>query len=97
MDNKYFPKFELCLVFALFFFCFLAPACTIFLKSAAPIDRISPEETRAKVQTGKAILVCSYDDWKCNKRLLEGAILRSDFERRLGGLLKNQEIIFYCE
>ena len=59
--------------------------------------RISPNETREKVTSGRALLVCAYDDerkFKANH--LEGAISLSDFKSRLASLPKDQEIIFYC-
>jgi len=60
------------------------------------IERIGPDETREKVQSGDALLVCSYNDDKCKPLLLEDAILRSEFEAKLPSLPKDQEIIFYC-
>ncbi|MFC1821893.1 hypothetical protein ACFL9T_04240 [Thermodesulfobacteriota bacterium] len=65
-------------------------------KAEGKIERIGPEQTRQNVQSGKALLVCSYDDEKCKPLLLEGALLRSDFESKLSSLKKDQEIIFYC-
>jgi hypothetical protein len=65
-------------------------------KGAASIERISPEDTRSKVQAGKALLVCSYEDKKCKTMLLEGALLRSEFEEKIPILPKDQEIVFYC-
>jgi len=41
-------------------------------------------------------LVCSYDDERCKEILLEGAILKSEFESKLPSLSKTQPIIFYC-
>ena len=96
MINKYFQKCVLFLVIALTSFCILATACTITPKRTARIERISPEEARAKVQSGEATLVCSYEDDKCQEILLDGAILKSEFERRIGEFDKNHEIIFYC-
>ena len=60
------------------------------------IERISPEAARSKVQTGEALLVCAYSDFKCRKVMLEGALTRSELKQRLPSLSKNQEIIFYC-
>ena len=63
---------------------------------AAPI-RISPEETRQKVTSGSALLVCAYDDeQKCKQLHLQGAITLTVFESRLSSLTRDQEIIFYC-
>ena len=65
-------------------------------KGAASIERISPEDTRSKVQAGEALLVCSYEDEKCKDILLEGAMLLSEFEDRVPVLPKDLGIIFYC-
>lgn len=63
---------------------------------AAEIERISPEAARVEVQSGRALLVCAYDDDACRPALLEGAILRSELESRLPDLEKDRTIIFYC-
>jgi hypothetical protein len=60
------------------------------------IERIDPQDARAKVQAGEALLVCAYKDKTCGKVMLEGAILRSELKKRLPTLSKDQEIIFYC-
>jgi len=60
------------------------------------IKRISPEQARSLVSAGKALLVCSYNDGRCADILLEGAILKSEFEAKIPSLSKEQEIIFYC-
>ena len=59
--------------------------------------RISPQEARQKVVSGRALLVCAYDDAdKFKKNHLEGAISFSELRSQLTGLAKGQEIIFYC-
>jgi hypothetical protein len=70
--------------------------CAGVTKDRTAIQRIGAEETRAKVQAGKAVLVCSYDDGKCKDILLEGAMLRSTFESKVSSFPKGQEVIFYC-
>jgi hypothetical protein len=60
------------------------------------IERVSPEEARSKSQAGTAVLVCSYSDQRCEGKLLEGALTRSEFESRMPSLPKDQEIITYC-
>lgn len=65
-------------------------------KTAKDIQRISPEMTYEKVRAGDAILVCAYGDGKCKDILMEGALLRGEFETMLSTLPKDQEIIFYC-
>ncbi len=58
--------------------------------------RISPAEAYQKVKAGSALLVCAYpDDETFRKMQLEGAISYREFESRLPGLKKDQEIIFY--
>ena len=74
----------------------LAAGCAGLTKEGTAIKRIDPESARAKVQTGKALLVCAYDDGKCKDVLLEGAMLRSAFESKVPSLSMDQEIIFYC-
>jgi hypothetical protein len=74
--------------------------CSVALagQSGSPqgVERIGPDETRLKTQSGQALLVCAYDDNTCQTKMLEGAILHSEFESRLASLDKTQEIIFYC-
>ena len=63
---------------------------------AEPV-RLSPEETRKRVLSGGALLVCAYDDdEKFKRNQLEGAISFKEFKMRSGSLAKGQEIIFYC-
>ena len=59
--------------------------------------RISPQEARQKVVSGRALLVCAYDDAdKFKNNHLEGAISFSELRSQLTGFTKGQEIIFYC-
>jgi hypothetical protein len=67
-----------------------------YTKEDKAVERVSPEEARQLVDEGKALLVCAYDDESCKSKLLQGAILRSEFEKRLASLTKDQRIIFYC-
>ena len=60
------------------------------------IERVSAEEARSRAQAGNAILVCSYNDQKCEGKMLEGALTRREFEELLPSLSKDQEIITYC-
>jgi hypothetical protein len=49
------------------------------------------------VKSGRALLVCGYDDEaKFKMMCLEGALSLKEFEARLLRLSKDQEIIFYC-
>lgn len=59
--------------------------------------RIPAAEAYRQVKAGKALLVCAYpDEAKCSTMRLEGAISRTEFESRLSGIKKDQEIVFYC-
>jgi hypothetical protein len=58
--------------------------------------RISPAEAYQKVKAGGVLLVCAYpEDETFRKMQLEGAISYKEFESRLSGLKKDQEIVFY--
>lgn len=58
---------------------------------------ISAAEAHQDVTSGKALLVCAYrDEDACRKVQLEGSISLIQFESKLSGLPKDQEIIFYC-
>jgi hypothetical protein len=70
-------------------------SCTRF-QNTTDVPRIGPDETRAAVVKNEALLVCAYDDDACKDVLLEGAILRSEFESQLASLPNTQTIIFYC-
>jgi hypothetical protein len=60
--------------------------------------RVSPEETRQKVVSSSALLVCAYNNEEKFKKLqLEGAISLNELADRLPTLPKNHEIIFYCD
>ena len=70
-------------------------ACTRF-QNTKDVARIGPDGARAAVVKNEALLVCAYDDDACKDVLLEGAILRSEFESKLASLPNRQTIIFYC-
>jgi hypothetical protein len=70
--------------------------CSGVMREGTEVKRIDAEEARAKVQAGKALLVCSYDDGTCKDILFEGAMLRSTFESKVPSLPRDQEIVFYC-
>ncbi|HOB10976.1 MAG: rhodanese-like domain-containing protein [Acetomicrobium sp.] len=60
-------------------------------------EKISPQEARQEVQSGKALLVCAYEDEERYKKVrLEGAISLKEFRNKEQDLSKDQEIIFYC-
>ncbi len=61
------------------------------------LKRITPEEIHQKLKTGKALLVCAYEDEaKFKKVQLQGAISLNEFKSKLPFLSKDQEIVFYC-
>jgi len=63
----------------------------------ADVSRMSVEEARSKVDAGRALLVCAYDDeQKCSKINLQGSINMAQLASRVATLPKDQEIIFYC-
>jgi hypothetical protein len=72
-----------------------AAACATPNGSSMAIGRISVIDARKMMKTGNAILVCSYDDNRCKQILLEGAMLRSEFEAKSAAIPKTQPIIFY--
>jgi rhodanese-related sulfurtransferase len=58
---------------------------------------ITADDAHKKVQAGKALLVCAYeDDARFARYRLDGAISLRELEARLPALRKDQEIIFYC-
>ena len=61
------------------------------------VSRISVEDARQEVTSGKAMLVCAYEqEEKCNQVALEGSLSLSQFQQRLPSLPKEQEVIFFC-
>ncbi len=58
--------------------------------------RVAPEEIYEKVKSGKALLVCAYEDeTKFKKMQIEGAISFNEFKSKLSSLSEDQEIVFY--
>ncbi|HTZ39618.1 MAG TPA: hypothetical protein VMB77_05655 [Syntrophales bacterium] len=81
-------------------FLLLTPCATAQQQPGDPAiaepPRVSPAEAYQKVKAGTALLVCAYpEDETFKKMQLEGAISLKEFESRLPGLKKEQEIIFY--
>jgi hypothetical protein len=59
--------------------------------------RIGAAEVLKKLGSGRALLVCAYEDEAKYKKLrLGGAISLNEFKSRLSSLPMDQEIIFYC-
>lgn len=63
---------------------------------ADTIDRMGPQEAKRLVEQGSAMLICAYEDQRCKDLMLEGAMLRSEFESKLPAPARNQTLIFYC-
>jgi hypothetical protein len=58
---------------------------------------IDPTQAREKVQSGRARLVCAYDEEeKCRKILLDGATTMSRFREEMPRVSKDEEIILFC-
>lgn len=61
------------------------------------VRRIDVEEARRAVESGRALLVCAYEDEaKCRSIRLEGSLTLSQLQARLPAFPKDQELIFYC-
>ena len=59
--------------------------------------RVPPLEAYQKAKSGKALLVCAYEDETiCEVMHLEGAIFLQQLKAKLPTLPRDQEIIFYC-
>lgn len=59
------------------------------------VDRISVEQAREELRSGRAVLVCAYeDDNKCERNGLQGVLSLRELESRAG--TRDREIIFYC-
>ncbi len=58
--------------------------------------RVTPEEVHQKLEAGKVLLVCAYEDEsRFRKMRLQGAISFNEFKSKFSSLSKNQEIVFY--
>jgi hypothetical protein len=59
--------------------------------------RISADQARRQIESGRALLVCAYDDEeKCRKLMFEGALTLKQLEERLESLPEGVDILFYC-
>ena len=59
-------------------------------------ERVTAEEVYGKSKSGKALLVCAYEDEEKFKTMRsKGAISSMQFKSKLSSLSKDQEIIFY--
>lgn len=60
------------------------------------VQRISPEETRSRLEDGQALLVCAYgDEEKCERFSLPEAISYPELRKREDTLDRAQQLIFY--
>ena len=61
------------------------------------VERVSVEKARREVESGRALLVCAYDEEEKYRRLrLENAVSLHDLQRRVESVPRNQTLIFYC-
>jgi hypothetical protein len=59
--------------------------------------RIPADRARRQIESGRALLVCAYDDEeKCRRFMFEGALTLKQLEERLESLPEGVDIIFYC-
>jgi hypothetical protein len=61
------------------------------------ISRISVQDALEEVTSGRALLVCAYEEEeKCKQVALEGSVPLTQFQQRVASLPKSQELIFFC-
>jgi hypothetical protein len=61
------------------------------------VPRIEAEEAHRRVASGRALLVCAYEnEAKCEPIRLEGSITMRELRQRFSSLLADTELIFYC-
>jgi hypothetical protein len=61
------------------------------------VKRISPVEARQRAQSGRALLVCAYENEElCRRNWLGGSISLRQLKAQVDQVDKNQELIFYC-
>jgi hypothetical protein len=62
----------------------------------AAVERVSAEEARAAVTSGRGLLVCAYDnEAKCQANYIAEAISLQKLREIEGTIPKDREIIFY--
>jgi hypothetical protein len=65
--------------------------------SPEQVERIGVDAARREVESGRALLVCAYDDEsKWRQMRLENAVSLHDLQRRVESVPRNQALIFYC-
>lgn len=60
------------------------------------VERVRVEEARRAVESGRALLVCAYDDVRCARVRLQGSITARELAQRAASLPREHELIFYC-
>jgi hypothetical protein len=61
------------------------------------IARIEPQDAKARIDSGAALLVCAYDKpEKFRQNHLQGALSLDQLQGREASLAKESDIIFYC-
>jgi len=60
------------------------------------VERVAVQEARQAVQSGRALLVCAYDDARCARLRLQDSITVRELAARAASLPREQELIFYC-
>ena len=59
-------------------------------------ERVTAKDVYDKLKSGKALLVCAYEDeMKFKAMRLGGAISLNEFRAKLSSLANDQEIVFY--
>jgi hypothetical protein len=64
--------------------------------STGEVERVNVQDARREVESGRALLVCAYDDAKCARVRLQGSITARELGEREASLPREQELIFYC-
>jgi hypothetical protein len=58
--------------------------------------RMSADRARQAIEAGKGVLVCAYDEEKCQRFMFEGALTAKQLEERRATLPEDASILFYC-
>jgi hypothetical protein len=59
--------------------------------------RIPADQARRQLESGRALLVCAYDDEeKCRRFMFEGVLTLKQLEEKLELLPEGVNILFYC-
>jgi hypothetical protein len=59
--------------------------------------RIDPVEARRDVASGKALLVCAYEDEeKCRRYGVAGALSFTEWQAQAAASPRDREVVFYC-